>query len=371
MKTCFKLLSACIMAATLCGCCETMEIHHISTGRGNCTYLIMPDGTTMMIDCGDDPDCGAVEHNEMQPMLPDSLESTARHIMNYIAGVAPEGKEKKLDYFFPTHFHSDHLWAFPELAKELEIGKIIDRAYPDYPTGEDKPDIDEYVPAVREAVAAGTKAELFRVGALDQFKMVGKGSKGFSIRNLCANGECWTGEGEESARIYGHIPGDENANSCGILLNWGDFSYLTCGDIPGGYMAPDDMQTAVSKVCGNCDIVVACHHGYQESMIEPLCKAADAKAYVAMTREYWHPSGAAVDNMCDPELHTGDPKIFCTWLLQSQKDNFRELGVLDHFAPAGHVVIKVGGHGRWFQILVRDASSTDAGVIYKTAKIRS
>ena len=30
-----------------------LDIHHINTGRGNCTFLIFPDGTTMMIDAGD------------------------------------------------------------------------------------------------------------------------------------------------------------------------------------------------------------------------------------------------------------------------------------------------------------------------------
>ena len=30
-----------------------MDIHHISTGRGDCNFMIFPDGTTMMVDAGD------------------------------------------------------------------------------------------------------------------------------------------------------------------------------------------------------------------------------------------------------------------------------------------------------------------------------
>ena len=30
-----------------------LDIHHISTGRGDCTLMILPDGTTMMVDAGD------------------------------------------------------------------------------------------------------------------------------------------------------------------------------------------------------------------------------------------------------------------------------------------------------------------------------
>lgn len=31
----------------------SLYIHHISTGRGNASYFVMPDGTTMLIDAGE------------------------------------------------------------------------------------------------------------------------------------------------------------------------------------------------------------------------------------------------------------------------------------------------------------------------------
>ena len=30
-----------------------LDIHHINTGRGNCSFMILPDGTTMLADVGD------------------------------------------------------------------------------------------------------------------------------------------------------------------------------------------------------------------------------------------------------------------------------------------------------------------------------
>jgi hypothetical protein len=30
-----------------------LDIHHISTGKGECMFAILPDGTTMMIDAGE------------------------------------------------------------------------------------------------------------------------------------------------------------------------------------------------------------------------------------------------------------------------------------------------------------------------------
>ncbi len=29
-----------------------MDIHHINTGRGNSTFFVLPDGTTMLVDAG-------------------------------------------------------------------------------------------------------------------------------------------------------------------------------------------------------------------------------------------------------------------------------------------------------------------------------
>ena len=31
-----------------------MDIHTIATGRGDATFIVMPDGTTLLIDAGDD-----------------------------------------------------------------------------------------------------------------------------------------------------------------------------------------------------------------------------------------------------------------------------------------------------------------------------
>lgn len=30
-----------------------MDIHHIATGKGDCVFVVMPDGTTMLQDAGD------------------------------------------------------------------------------------------------------------------------------------------------------------------------------------------------------------------------------------------------------------------------------------------------------------------------------
>ena len=59
-----------------------LDIHQISTGRGNAAFLILPDGTTLLIDAGD---LGVSRGPQeiMQPMPNDSLHP-AEWIVRYI-----------------------------------------------------------------------------------------------------------------------------------------------------------------------------------------------------------------------------------------------------------------------------------------------
>ena len=64
------LVSACGGADVLAPWREGyLDIHQISTGRGNATFMILPDGTTMMVDMGD---LGDTSHfrQEVMPAVP-------------------------------------------------------------------------------------------------------------------------------------------------------------------------------------------------------------------------------------------------------------------------------------------------------------
>ena len=45
-----------------------LDIHFISTGRGNSTFILMPDGTTLLIDAGDLNE----DSERLTPSVPDS-----------------------------------------------------------------------------------------------------------------------------------------------------------------------------------------------------------------------------------------------------------------------------------------------------------
>ena len=59
-----------------------MDIHHISTGRGNAAFFILPDGTTMLVDAGD-LGKGRGPQEIMKP-VPNDSQTPAEWIARYV-----------------------------------------------------------------------------------------------------------------------------------------------------------------------------------------------------------------------------------------------------------------------------------------------
>ena len=60
-----------------------MDIHHIYTGRGESSFIIMPDATTMLIDVGDhDPTY------EQYPLMTEPMPDRERRAGEYVARYA-------------------------------------------------------------------------------------------------------------------------------------------------------------------------------------------------------------------------------------------------------------------------------------------
>ena len=101
-----------------------LDIHHINTGRGSCAFLILPDGTNMMIDAGDfDNESFDAKYAPMfaPQVFPNSSYTAGSSIVNYVTNLL--GKEKpEIDYFLLTHFHSDHYGSVRDASGTSENG---------------------------------------------------------------------------------------------------------------------------------------------------------------------------------------------------------------------------------------------------------
>lgn len=120
-----------------------MDIHNIATGKGDATFIVMPDGTRMLIDAGDMTNgrfiCPAYPSDSLSPG-----QWISRYIRHFSKGI--DNRDDYVDYFSLTHFHSDHMGSVTamrpgphygicgimDVAQEIKFGKIVDRAYPSY-----------------------------------------------------------------------------------------------------------------------------------------------------------------------------------------------------------------------------------------------
>ncbi len=119
-----------------------MDIHHIDTGRGNCTLIVAPDGTTVMIDAG----ASNSSEETSSKARPDASRRPGEWIARYALRHAATDR---LDYLIVTHLHPDHmgdindatplsgvgpfrLTGVSDVDRLMPITTLIDRAYPDY-----------------------------------------------------------------------------------------------------------------------------------------------------------------------------------------------------------------------------------------------
>ena len=87
-----------------------LDIHTVSTGRGDATFIVMPDGTTLLIDAGDNG-------KEKDKQHPDATKRAGEWLSIYIENVLQQipVSDGKIDYAMITHFHDDHMGAFRQM----------------------------------------------------------------------------------------------------------------------------------------------------------------------------------------------------------------------------------------------------------------
>ena len=264
-----------------------LEIHQIATNRGNSTLLILPDGTTMMVDAG------AIYGTT--PYLSDPLPSGQHRPGEWIGRYAKRRFDASglttIDTFLLTHLHGDHVGYLPpdgplssdgtyrltgvsDVVAIVPIERFVDRAWPDY-TYPVPADIDfqkNYRAFLQAQIKTGKRVDGFRPGSKDQFALQHKSADypSFEIRNLIANGEVWTGKGEQTKKLFPEVstlkPADypaENPCSCAIRLRYGKFGYYTGGDLTNdtnyGRDPWRDSESPAAEVCsrtaaaGLCD----------------------------------------------------------------------------------------------------------------------
>ena len=354
-----------------------LEIHHIATNRGNSTLFILPDGTTMMVDAG------AIygETPYLSPPRPSAQRRPGEWIGRYARRRLRSAGLNSLDVFMSTHLHPDHLGDIPprstttpegyietgvsDVATIVPIRRFIDRAWPDfsYPGSADLAFQTNYRSYLKAKEQSGAKVERFLVGTRNQFQLERNAAAypTFEIRNLAANGEVWTGDGEMTTHRFPDLaslkPVDnpsENCCSSAIRLRYGRFGYYTGGDLPSdtnyGRDPWRDIETPVAKVCGPVSVAVANHHGYFNANGAEFVRALHPRVFVILSWDSAHPTVNTLATMFSKTIYSSDRDVFAT--LVKEENRIANKKTEDLRSRNGHVIVRVDPGGSTFHVHV-------------------
>lgn len=362
------------------------QVHFIYTGVAESMFYIFPDGTTMLLDCGDH---NAVGRKLRVPVLPDSDRHSGEWIARYVQRVNPNGNN--VDYMMLSHYHSDHagcrafyaskekrdgqdyfLSGFAQAAETLSFKKAIDRSWPDF--ADPLPMKDGFDGGCVGQMKSfynyqqkhnGMQIEKFKLGATDQIRMRHNPSsiKGFSIKNICANGRVSYPDGTIRDLYADRIAKEnltsvnENGMSLGMIITYGDFKMFTAGDFSDKWESADgktiEIEDSLANACCHVNVAKINHHGHY-SMTDRLITSLSAQAYVSCVWDQLHNVSPVMERLADRSLYPGD-RIICPGVMPVERraeDAGKDwmMYVPSASYEGGHIVLNVDAGGKEFSL---------------------
>lgn len=367
-----------------------LDIHFISTGRGNSTFILMPDGTSLLVDAGD------LNQNadRLAPPVPDQSKTPGQWIADYIHQIHPKGKQAELDYVLITHYHSDHIGLYlpqsethpcggyklsgtSEVGSIIPVKKLIDsgddfrRIGQNTETG-DLNQLEEYRKFINyQRKANGLQYEKFRVGSYSQLNMKNKPGEypDFIVKNLFSNGVI-SAVSDSSIAIRKFKEGDfppENDLSSGIRISYGLFDFYTGGDIPGightGSPDTESMESLAAPVIGNIDVATLNHHGNRNSQNEFFVRTLQPRVWIGQSWTIRHPGEEVLRRIMSPYVYPGERDLFTNFLHPVNESYLGENMVNHYKSTNGHIVVRVYPPGRNYDVYILNDQTSDRFVI--------
>lgn len=369
-----------------------LEIHHIDTGRGNSTFVVAPDGTSLLIDAGE----AHSAERTMAPARPDSSRRAGEWIARYVRRQLDRIQQTNLDIMLLTHLHGDHvgevtasspqstrgpyrLTGAADVAEALEVREVIDRGWPDYayPAPPKDPTSLNYIALAKSMAARGIRVQHAQAGSAHQLalRLDPASYPTFRARILSVNGEVWTGSGKTAKALFPSVAGlpaeampTENMCCVSFLLQYGAFRYYSGGDLTSDTDYDrypwHDIETPVAHAAGPVSVAVANHHGYFDACGPSFVRALRPRVWVLPTWHVSHPAMNVIANLFSTELYPGERSVFAVGMtpeaLLTTERFSKNLASND-----GHVIIRVPPEGNQFTVHLVDSRS-ESGTVMKS-----
>ena len=377
-----------------------MDIHFINSTTGESVFIVMPDGTQLLIDAASSTVATNSNANTTNTGIRSRWDPTKTNtrgsqiIADYIRKCMEWTGNNQIDYFVTTHYDNDHIGGYTaslpfskntedyrvigaaEILDEFQVGKFMDRGYPDYnyphATKHYKDNVQNYIKAVKWHVAnKGLNAEMFKSGVATQ--IVPKTDKyKVKIQNISVNGEVWTGVGTNvdytfpalSEIVCANPPEasntdncpPENACSCVMKISYGSFDYFAGGDLQyngKSYFPWKNIELPCAQIAGKVEVMKANHHGVTNTNQADALKAHDPQNIVVCSWVDCHPRTNVLNTMITT-LPNVDVHITNFW--KGERPSGTDDKVTDEEAARvkcydGHIVVRVTDGGKYYRVM--------------------
>jgi len=224
----------------------TLRFYFVDSEGGQSTIVQLPNGQILVIDTGN---AGMRDGERMLAVLQGQLGAT------------------QIDYLIITHYDGDHVGGVPYLAARIGIGQFFDHGAANAPA--------RYLAlanaGTRRTLAVG---DVLTLGGVTLNVVSAGGSviaqplAGGGMPNpLCAGAQ---------AALPGD-PLDENVNSIGVVLRFGNFDFLDLGDL---LWLREHQLACPNNQIGTIDLYLTTHHGTTRSGAPQLVRALQPLAAI-------------------------------------------------------------------------------------------
>lgn len=232
-----------------------LDFYFIDVEGGSSTLVVTPAGESILIDTG----------------FPGNQGRDLNRILHVVKDVA---KLDHIDHAVVTHWHLDHYGNHASLAGQIKIKNFWDRGIPD--SLQEDGEFPQRIALYR--AAAQNASQKLRAG--DKFELDGHGTP-LSVEVLTASREVVPNEGKPNPFAAANKPQaddpSDNSASVSLLIAFGDFQYLGCGDLTWNTEAK--LMTPNNPV-GIVDLFLSTHHGLNQSNNPTLVLAIDPTVIV-------------------------------------------------------------------------------------------
>lgn len=267
----------------------TLTITCLDVGQGDATLIESPSGMTLLFDGGDNGE----GNSTVLPYL------QARGIAS-------------LDYMAASHYHADHIGGLDEVYAGIPVNvAVLDRGY-SYTTLT----YNAYANAVVSQRQTWTSGQVIDLG------------EGVTVTCVALNGN-----GLEPAPFTNSSK--ENEYDVCLLVQYGGFDFFVAGDLTGGGLGYDDIETGVAPLSGDLDVYRVSHHGSESSSNTNFLQASQAEVAVISvgSNSYGHPAQTVLNRLA----------LYGSYVYQTETGSGGTLPSADLEVVGGHVVITTDG----------------------------